>query len=63
VDPGKWKRRRRRIRSSSRRTLSDAADGYGYIYHKVIRLVPGKPGKPQTVIEHRLKNTGKKPIE
>jgi hypothetical protein len=60
VDPGKWKRRRRRIRSSSRRTLSDAADGYGYIYHKVIRLVPGKP---QMVIEHRLKNTGKKPIE
>jgi hypothetical protein len=40
--------------------LSDADTGYGYSYVKTIRLVPGKA---QMVIEHELKNTGKKVIE
>jgi hypothetical protein len=40
--------------------LADKETGYGYAYVKTVRLVPGKP---QMVIEHVLKNTGKKPIE
>ena len=34
--------------------------GYGYSFTKTVRMTPGKP---QMVIEDRLKNTGKKPIE
>jgi hypothetical protein len=34
-------------------------NGYAYVYRKTVRLVAGKP---EMVLEHRLKNTGKKPI-
>ena len=34
-------------------------NGTAYVYEKTLRLVPGKP---ELVIEHRLKNTGSKPI-
>ena len=34
-------------------------DGYAYIYKKTVRLVPGKP---EMVLEHSLRNTGKKAI-
>ncbi|HET7084598.1 MAG TPA: hypothetical protein VFI23_07505 [Rhizomicrobium sp.] len=40
--------------------LSDKDTGYSYSYVKTVRLVPGKA---QMVIEHVLKNTGKKTIE
>lgn len=35
-------------------------NGYAYVYRKKLRLVPGKP---ELVIEHALKNTGRKTIE
>ena len=49
-------------KSSIRFTQVIAADpsGYGYSYSKTVRLVPGKA---QLLIEDRLKNTGKKPID
>ncbi|GAB3505359.1 hypothetical protein GCM10027341_36860 [Spirosoma knui] len=34
--------------------------GYSYLYRKTVRLVNGKP---QLVLEHSLKNTGKQPIK
>ena len=40
-------------------TQSLAGVGYGYVYEKTLRLVPGKP---QLSITHRLRNTGKKVI-
>ncbi len=40
--------------------LADKETGYGYAYVKTVRLVPGKA---QMVIEHALKNTGKKTID
>lgn len=40
-----------------RQVLSN--DGTGFIYEKSLRLVPGKP---QLLIEHRLKNTGTRAI-
>ena len=39
--------------------LKDVA-GYSYVYEKKVRLVKGKP---QMVLEHHLKNTGKKAIQ
>jgi len=41
-------------------TVSGDASGYGYSLTKTVRIVPGKA---QLVIEDRLKNTGKKPID
>jgi hypothetical protein len=35
-------------------------DGYAYVYRKTVRLVKGKP---ELVLEHSLKNTGRKTIE
>ena len=35
-------------------------DGYAYVYRKTVRLVKGKP---QLVLEHSLRNTGKKAID
>jgi hypothetical protein len=40
-------------------TQTLSSNGIAYVYEKTLRLVPGKP---QLVIEHRLKNTGSKPI-
>ena len=38
--------------------LSDTL-GYAYVYKKTVRLAPGKP---EMVLEHSLRNTGRKPI-
>lgn len=59
VDPGKWTVKKNKDSVEFTHELTDAADGYGYIYRKVVRLVPGKP---QLAIEHSLKNTGAKAI-
>lgn len=58
VDPGK-----RTVRSDKNWIEfghQAAAAGYAYDYRKTIRL---ERGKPEFVIEHVLKNTGKKPID
>jgi len=60
VDPGKWTVKKNKDSVDFTQVLTDEADGYGYIYHKSVRLLPGKP---QMVIEHSLKNTGSKPIK
>jgi len=38
----------------------DAVNGYAYVYRKTLRLTPGRP---ELVLDHRLKNTGRKTIE
>jgi hypothetical protein len=40
--------------------VTDPTSGYGYRYEKTLRLIPGKP---EMVIEHTLKNIGKRPID
>jgi len=56
VDPGKWTVRRRPDRVELVHRLGDTG-GYAYEYRKIVRL------KGNTlVLEHRLKNTGRKPI-
>lgn len=55
------RRTSRATKNSIRFTQDIAGDpsGYGYSYVKTVRLVPGKP---QMIIEHVLKNTGRKDI-
>ena len=59
VDSGKWTIKRNKDSVEFTQVIDDKADGYGYVYRKVVRLVPGKP---ELVIEHSLRNTGSKPI-
>jgi hypothetical protein len=59
VDPGKWQVRPSRSFIVFRHELTDPASGYGYRYQKRVQLVEKQP---QMVMEHTLRNTGKKPI-
>src|SRR5262245_7298084 len=60
VDHGKWSVSNTANSVEFAQELSDKATGYGYVYKKTIRLVDDKP---EMVIEHSLKNTGKLPIK
>lgn len=59
VNPGKWTTLKQSDRVEFMHELTDEA-GYAYIYRKTVRLTKGKP---ELVLEHRLKNTGRKTIE
>ena len=59
VDPGKWTIHKYKDRIEFTQKLTSDL-GYAYVYRKTVRLVKGKP---QLLIEHSLKNTGKKVIE
>jgi hypothetical protein len=60
VNPGRWKVESHRDSVEFIQELSDASSGYGYTYRKVIRLVEGKA---EMVLEHHLKNTGRRTIQ
>ncbi len=60
VDSGKWQVKTRKDSVEFTQHLTDAPDGYDYVYRKVVRLLPGKP---EMVIEHSLKNAGQKAIK
>ncbi len=59
VDTGKWTVTHTKSSITFNQVLSDSQSGYSYDYTKTVRLVPGKP---QMIIDHRLKNTGNKVI-
>ena len=59
ADWGKRGMRRTQDSVTFTQTIRDAPSGYGYVYEKTLRLVPGKA---QMEISHRLRNTGAKPI-
>jgi hypothetical protein len=59
ADPGKWSTRRAKDSVEFVQQVSDSSSGYGYSYTKTVRL---PSGKPQMILEHRLVNTGKRPI-
>ncbi|HEY0246021.1 MAG TPA: hypothetical protein VGC01_10700 [Mucilaginibacter sp.] len=59
VDGGKWTIKTEKDRVQFTQELHDST-GYAYIYTKTVRLVKGKPA---LVLEHSLKNVGKKAIE
>jgi hypothetical protein len=60
VDNGKWTVKTAADSVEFTHEVADPASGYGYLYKKTIRLAKGAPGM---VIEHSLRNTGKKVIE
>ncbi len=59
VDRGKWTVKQHRGSVEFTQELSDSASGYAYIYRKTVRLIEGKP---EMVLEHHLKNTGRRTI-
>jgi hypothetical protein len=59
VDPGKWTHRTGRDSAEFTQQVNDPASGYGYEYHKTVRLVGNRP---EMEIAHTIRNTGKKPI-
>jgi hypothetical protein len=59
VDGGQWTVKRRADRVDFIHKLSDKT-GYAYTYHKTVRLAADKP---ELILEHSLKNTGKRTID
>ena len=59
VDGGVWHVRKDRASVTFTQTLADNGSGFGYVYTKTLRLVPGQP---ELRIEHSLRNTGVRPI-
>jgi hypothetical protein len=59
TNPGKWDVHKRADSVEFTQTLPDTL-GYAYVYTKTLRLAAGKP---QLILEHRLRNTGRKTIE
>jgi hypothetical protein len=60
VDHGKWTSKRTPTSVEITQELADTSSGYGYTYTKTIRVAADKP---QLILEHRLKNTGKQAIQ
>ncbi len=60
VDHGKWNVNKNGNSVEFTQELNDKATGYAYLYKKTIRLADDKP---EIVIQHSLKNTGKLPIK
>jgi hypothetical protein len=59
LDPGKWSVKKNKDSVEFVQELSAPDLGWAYLYRKVVRL---EKGKPVLVIEHSLKNTGKRAI-
>ena len=54
IDPGKWTVKKSPASVEFNQEVTDSSSGYGYSYYKTVRLVSGKP---ELVLEHRLRNT------
>jgi hypothetical protein len=59
VDPGSWKVQTTRKGIEFTQDVADPSSGYGYRYQKTIRLADGRP---EMIMDHMLKNTGKRRI-
>jgi hypothetical protein len=60
VDSGRWSVQTQAGSVETTQEINDAASGYGYAYRKTVRLTAGKP---ELVIEHSLRNTGRLRIQ
>jgi hypothetical protein len=56
---GKWTVHKTATSVEFTQELTDPESGYGYVYRKLVSLTPGKP---QLVLSHSLRNTGKRTI-
>lgn len=59
TDNGKWTVKKSADKVEFTHELKDT-NGYAYVYRKTVRLTKGKP---ELVLQHSLKNTGKKTID
>jgi hypothetical protein len=59
VDHGKWSVRATAGSVEFTQRLKDTSSGYGYLYRKIVRLVPGQS---RMIIEHHLTNMGTKTL-
>ncbi|MEO7653373.1 MAG: hypothetical protein ABIZ80_23180 [Bryobacteraceae bacterium] len=59
IDPGKWRVRKGGDWVEFTQEL-EGPNGYAYVYRKTVRLLKGKPA---LVLDHSLRNTGKRTIE
>lgn len=60
VDPGKWTVHKHADSVEFIHEVNDLSSGYAYVYRKTVRLTRGKP---EMVLEHSLKNTGRRVID
>ena len=60
IDPGKRTIRKDRESIEFTQELTDSSSGYAYIYRKTMRLTEGKA---EMVLEHSLKNTGRRTVQ
>ena len=60
VDHGKWSVKPKPQSVEFVQRVTDSSSGYGYLYQKIVRLVPGQP---RMVIEHKITNIGTHSIE
>ena len=60
VDLGKWSVRKHADSIEFTQELTDPSSGTSYVYRKTVRLTKGKP---EMVLEHSLKNTGRRTIQ
>jgi hypothetical protein len=60
VEPGRWTVKKNRHSVEFTQELTDPSSGYGYIYRKTVQLTEGKP---EMVLEHVLKNTGRRTLQ
>ena len=60
VDAGRWTVKQHPDSVEFTQELTDPSSGYAYIYRKTVRLTEGKP---EMVLEHSLKNTGRRTIQ
>jgi hypothetical protein len=60
VDPGNWTVHKSADAVEFEQRVSDANTGYAYVYRKTVRLAKGKP---ELLLEHSLKNTGRRAIQ
>jgi hypothetical protein len=59
LNTGKWSTEKHADSVVFTQELTDPGSGYGYIYRKTVELLPGKPAM---VLEHSLRNTGRRTI-
>jgi hypothetical protein len=60
LDSGKWEVRAGPRSVTFRQRVVDSSSGYGYVYEKKLQLLPGRS---EMVIEHRLRNVGRRVID
>lgn len=60
VNPGKWSVHENEDSVEFTQELADTASGVSYRYTKAVRLIAGKP---EMVLEHTLRNTGRRKIQ